>query len=81
LRYYEGEAYRLRDEEGDADRAATSYAAAVAFTDAMPEAHRAHGYAQLKKGDVEAGRRALSRYLELRPDASDAAMVRFTLGQ
>lgn len=81
LRYYEGEAYRLRDEAGDADRAATSYAAAVSFPDAMPEAHRAHGYAQLKKGDAETGRRALSRYLELRPDASDAAMVRFTLGQ
>jgi len=81
LRYYEGEAYRLRDEAGDADRAATSYAAAVEFPDAMPEAHRAHGYAQLKKGEVEAGRHALGRYLELRPDASDAAMVRFTLGQ
>lgn len=81
LRYYEGEAYRLRDEAGDADRAATAYAAAVEFPDALPEAHRAHGYAQLKKGEVEAGRRALSRYLELRPDASDAAMVRFTLGQ
>lgn len=81
LRYYEGEAYRLRDEAGDADSAATAYAAAVEFPDALPEAHRAHGYAQLKKGDVEAGRRGLSRYLELRPDANDAAMVRFTLGQ
>jgi hypothetical protein len=81
LRYYEGETYRLRDEAGDADRAATSYAAAVEFPDALPEAHRAHGYAQLKKGEVEVGRRALGKYLELRPDASDAAMVRFTLGQ
>lgn len=81
LRYYEGEAYRMRDETGDADRAVTAYAAAVEFPDALPEAHRAHGYAQLKKGEVEAGRRGLSRYLELRPDASDAAMVRFTLGQ
>lgn len=81
LRYYEGEAYRLRDESGDAQRAAESYAAALQFPDAPAEAYRAHGYAQLKSGNVEEGRRALARYLELRPDAADAAMVRFSLGE
>jgi Zn-dependent protease with chaperone function len=81
LRYFEGETYRLRDEEGDAGRAADSYAAAVRFGDAPPEAYRAHGYAELKAGRVEEGHRALTRYLELEPNAPDAAMVRFTLGQ
>ncbi|HVY79503.1 MAG TPA: M48 family metallopeptidase [Steroidobacteraceae bacterium] len=81
LRYFEGEVYRLRDESGDAARAADAYAAAVAFADAPAQAYRAHGYAQLKAGNTEAGRRALSRYLELDPVAPDAAMVRFTLGQ
>jgi len=81
LRFYEGETYRLRDEPGDAALASQAYAAAVKFPDALPEAYRAHGYAQIKAGNADEGRRALSRYLELQPAASDAEMVRFTLGQ
>jgi beta-barrel assembly-enhancing protease len=81
LRYNEGEVYRLRDEDGDAQRAADAYAASVAYADAPPEAHRAHGYALLKGGRTPEGRQALEQYLTLKPDASDAAMVRFTLSQ
>jgi predicted Zn-dependent protease len=81
LRYYEGEVYRLRDETDDAQRAAAAFALAVAEPDAPPEAHRAHGYALLKAGRNEEGRHALARYLELAPDAKDAAMVRFTMAQ
>ena len=81
LRYYEGEAYRLRDEFGDAERADASFKLATQSPDAMPEAFRAYGYSQIKNGSREAGRTALGRYLELRPDAADAEMVRFTLGQ
>jgi beta-barrel assembly-enhancing protease len=80
LRYYEGEVFRLRGEAGDAERAGKAYSAAVRFADAPPEAFRAHGYALLKSKNVEQGRRALQRYLELKPDAPDAQMVRFTLG-
>jgi len=81
LKYYEGEAYRLRDELGDSARASEAYAAAIQFPDAPAEAWRAHGYAQMKAGNAEEGRRALARYLELSPDAVDAAMVRFSLGR
>lgn len=81
LRYFEGEIYRLRDLPGDADLAATAYGAAVQFEDAPPEAWRAHGYARLKAGQGEDGRRALARYLSLRPDAKDAGMIRFSLAQ
>lgn len=81
LRYYEGEAYRLRDEQGDTARAADAYAAAVKLPDSPAAAYRAHGYAQLKSGNTEEGRRALTRYLEMSPDAADAAMVRFALTQ
>jgi predicted Zn-dependent protease len=81
LRYYEGEIYRLRDEPGDGARASESYAAAVQFSDALPESFRAHGYALIKSGNVEEGRRSLERYLELHPNATDAAMVRFSLAQ
>jgi predicted Zn-dependent protease len=81
LRYYEGEAYRLRDEPGDAARAAAAYAQAVALDDAPAEAWRANGYALLKAGSVEQGRAALARYLDRKPGATDAAMVRFALAR
>lgn len=81
LRYYEGETYRLRGDAGDDGKAAQAYAAAVAFTDAPPEAWRAHGYALIKSGNRVDGRQSLSRYLEARPDAKDAAMIRFSLQQ
>lgn len=81
LRFYEGEAYRLRDAPGDGATAARAFAAAVVFDDAPPVAWRAHGYALLKGGHGEDGRRALARYLDLDPHATDAAMVRFALNQ
>jgi predicted Zn-dependent protease len=81
LRFYEGECYRIRGQEGDSALAAQAYAASVAFEDAPPEAFRAYGYAQLRGGQLEEGRRALQRYLEMSPNAPDAAMVRYTLNQ
>lgn len=81
LRYAEGEVYRLRDEPGDMELAGAAFVASVQFEDAPPEAWRAHGYAELKAGRGEAGRMALSRYLELKPDARDAGMVRFSISQ
>jgi beta-barrel assembly-enhancing protease len=81
LRYYEGEVWRLRGRDGDGQRAATSYAAAIGFPDAPAEAWRAHGYAALKAGRTEEGKAALGRYLALAPQAPDAAMVRHTMRQ
>ena len=81
LRYFEGEVYRLRGDAGDDVRATQAYAAAVAFANAPAEAYRAHGYAQLRAGEREAGRQSLSRYLQLAPQAADAEMVRFSLSQ
>lgn len=81
LRYYEGEAYRMRDGEGDAQRATDAYGQAVQHENCPAEAHRAHGYALIKAGNATEGRGSLARYLELRPDAPDAAMVRFSIAQ
>lgn len=81
LRYQEGETYRMRGGPDDASAAAASYAEAVKFPDAPPEAWRAHGYALLKAGHTAEARDALHRYLTLAPNASDAGMVRFTLSQ
>lgn len=80
LRFYEGEVWRLRGDRGDNILAAQSYAAAVVYPDAPPEAWRAHGYALIKNGRQEEGRNALRRYLALAPNAPDAPMVRQTAG-
>jgi Zn-dependent protease with chaperone function len=81
LRFFEGEAYRLRGRRGDRELANRSYAAAVALPDAPPEAWRMHGYALIQAGRREEGRAALSRYLALAPNAPDAAMVRYSIQQ
>ncbi len=81
LRFNEGEVYRLRDANGDGLKAAAAYIAAIALPDAPPEAWRAHGYALLKAGNESEANEALNRYLAMKPDAADAALIRFTLTQ
>jgi predicted Zn-dependent protease len=81
LRFNEGEVYRLRNAEGDDMKAADAYTAAIALADAPPEAWRAHGYALLKAGSKAEAYQSLKRYLAMKPDAPDAAMIRFALTQ
>ena len=81
LRFNEGEIYRLRGKSGDASLAETAYATAVTFSDAPPEAWRANGYSLLKRGSRIDGISSLNHYLELKPNAPDAAMVRFSISQ
>jgi predicted Zn-dependent protease len=78
LRFYEGEVWRLRnrDSQGDAERAEQSYAIAVAYPDAPPDAWRWHGLFLMKRGRHSEGRAALSRYLSMKPDAADAPFIR-----
>ncbi|HEX8643636.1 MAG TPA: M48 family metalloprotease [Allosphingosinicella sp.] len=81
LRYYEAEAVRLRGRRGDRELAAQSYADAVRYPDAPPEAWRMHGYALIQAGRRDEGKAALARYLQLAPNAPDAAMVRHSIQQ
>jgi Zn-dependent protease with chaperone function len=80
LRFYEGEVWRLRNRPGDDIRADQSYAAAVAYGDAPAEAWRWHGIALLKQGRGPEAKRAFVRYLQMKPDAPDAAWVRQMAG-
>ena len=80
LRYYEGEVWRLRNRRGDDARAALSYAAAVAYSDAPADAWRWHGISLMKAGRMSEARSAFARYLTMKPDASDAAWVRQMIG-
>ena len=76
LRFYEGEVWRLRNRRGDMERAEQSYAIAVAYPDAPPDAWRWHGLALIKQGRTGEAKAALSRYLSMKPDAVDAAYIR-----
>jgi predicted Zn-dependent protease len=80
LRYYEGEVWRLRNRAGDDVRADQSYAAAVAYPDAPAEAWRWHGIALMKQGRTVEAKAAFARYLQMKPDAPDAAWVRQMAG-
>jgi len=76
LRFYEAEIWRLRNRQGDAQRAAQGYAIAVAYPDAPPDAWRWHGLSLIKAGRQAEGRVALSRYLRMQPNAADAPFIR-----
>jgi predicted Zn-dependent protease len=78
LRFNEGEIWRLRNsnKRGDEARAAQGYAAAVMYPDAPADAWRWHGIMLMKQGRPVEARAALSRYLQMSPDAPDAALVR-----
>lgn len=74
--YYLGEAYRLRGEEGDSERAEAAWREAVARAPDFARSHRALGILALKRRDWAAARDALGRYLALAPAAHDAAFMR-----
>ena len=81
LRFNEGEVYRLRNADGDGPKAAAAYFASIALADAPPEACRAQGYSLLGTGDDAGASEALNRYLSMKPDAPDAALIRFMLAR
>ncbi len=73
--YYEGEAYRLRAENGDAEKAQASYRAAIERVPDYAPPYRALGVAQLKSGRYAEAQAQLERYLQLAPDAKDRKYV------
>jgi predicted Zn-dependent protease len=75
LRYFEGEAHRLRRAEGDLARAQEAYAAAITYEDAPAEAFREHGTALLRSGDRLGAAAAYEAYLRRAPDALDRALI------
>ena len=73
------ELFRTRGAQRDLVHAADFYAKAIALDPQLADAHRGHGLALIKTGKGTEGRAALERYLELKPEASDAAMIRMTI--
>jgi len=73
--YYLGEAYRLRDEEGDADLAVKAYQTAVDRVPTFAPPYRALGLHAMKTGQSAQAVSLFNRYLELAPEAPDRAYI------
>lgn len=81
LWYAKGELYRLRNGEGDLQRAMNAYDTAIEASGAPPETYRGIVLVEAKRGELGKARAALDRYLELKPDAPDAEALRMILPQ
>ena len=71
-----GEVYRMRAKEGDDAKAIEVYEQVIANGRAPAEAWRSLGLVRRARGEEAQGAAALRRYLDLKPDADDAAMIR-----
>jgi predicted Zn-dependent protease len=76
VQYFKGEVYRQRGSEGDAKLALEAYRAALSMDNTPPEAHRSLGTVLRHTGENAEATRAFQRYLELKPDAEDAEIIR-----
>jgi predicted Zn-dependent protease len=76
MSYYRGETYRLRGQAGDLDLALADYQTAATGTNPPPPAFRGIGLISRQRGQRQEAIQALSRYLELAPDAPDAAFIK-----
>lgn len=76
ITFYTGEVYRLRDADGDRQRAHDAYERALSSKTFPPELYRSLGLLELKEGDRDQAEAAFRKYLELRPDSRDRDMIR-----
>ena len=77
--FFEGEMYRQRKAEGDLELARKSYELSIKSKDPVAEAYRNLGYIKLKLKQPDEAAEDFRRYLELKPDADDRAMIEFYL--
>jgi len=76
VQYFKGEAYRLRGREGDTKLALDAYRAALELDNTPPEVHRSLGTVLRQTGEDAEATRAFKRYLDLKPNAEDAELIR-----
>lgn len=77
--YYLGEAYRLRNETGDIEKAEQEFRRALETAPRFAPTHRALGFLVYKRGDKAGAASLFRRYLELAPDAADRGYVEAAL--
>lgn len=79
--FYLGELYRLRGDDGDNERAVSSYLTALKLADPPSEVHRSLGLAHWRNGRYAEARTAFENYLRAAPQADDKAMIESYLDQ
>lgn len=79
LFYFRGEAHRLRAGDDDGDQALADFQQAIELGREMPQVHRSMGYVYQRREQSELARQAFGRYVELAPDAADAALIKSLL--
>ena len=79
--YYLGEAYRLRDGEGDRANAEQSYLKAALVAPGFAPTDRGLGLLYMKAGDPVRARRHFEQYLAKAPAARDRAFIELYLDQ
>jgi len=75
--YYLGEAYHMRDEEGDAERSFNAYRAAIQQAPGFAPSYRALGLYYMKNNEPVQADNYFSHYLELMPDAADRDYIEY----
>jgi predicted Zn-dependent protease len=81
LWFAKGEVCRLRDGPEDVERARAAYDKAIAAGGAPPETYRSLMMVEVKTGARERAQSAFETYVKLKPDASDAEILRSLLAQ
>jgi predicted Zn-dependent protease len=76
VQFWIGEAHRLRGQGEDLARALDAYRAAAPMPGTPPELYRSLGLVHRQLGQPQEAFAAFSRYLELRPGAADADLIR-----
>ncbi|MCV6622015.1 MAG: M48 family metallopeptidase [Cellvibrionaceae bacterium] len=79
VEFFYAEMLRMRNLDGDKNVAVHHYKKSISAENPPAQAYRELGYILLKTNKVEA-LKMLKQYLEISPNASDSAMVKFYLG-
>jgi predicted Zn-dependent protease len=79
--FWLGEAYRLRGDEGDVERALRTYRWVLERAPQLAVAWRGIGEIQHRAGANDEAADAFARYLEVAPEATDAEAVRAELAR
>ena len=74
--YARGEVYRLRAREGDLEASLADFKAAAQFGAEPPQTHRGLGLIYRTRNSPQEAKASFQRYLELEPQAPDAAMIK-----
>ena len=76
IEFFRGEVYRMRNGKGDLELALKTYRQAEGMAGAPAELYRSEGLVLRQLKQDEGSRAAFRRYLELKPAAEDADLVR-----